>query len=254
MLDKKEYWIIVDGQRVGPLTLEQIRRYPMDRETMVWHTGLPAWRQAGFMPELADIVDATLPGRIDPYAESADSGKEAAAVTTQSEWQAQAEIAASAQAEEAADAGEPEAVAEDAFAEEALAEEPVAEEPAAVTPVAEEPVAVETATEPVAMEQPLEQWPNPTPQPTPWSQPEAQRTVPPKPPTYLAWSIVSLICCCCIPAIVAIIYASKVTPCYDRGDYEAAKKASETAELWVILAITLGIVLAPFQYLLQALL
>lgn len=80
-----------------------------------------------------------------------------------------------------------------------------------------------------------------------------QDYMPPMPSTHLAWAILSTICCCLPLGVVAIIYASKVSPAYDRGDYEAALKASKRAELWIILAFTLGIVLIPFQIILQML-
>lgn len=91
--------------------------------------------------------------------------------------------------------------------------------------------------------------PPPPPAPPRIYEPERPEAVrPPKPPTYLAWSIASIVLCCLIPGVIAVIYAAKVTPCYDRGDYEAARKASERAELWLIIAITLGIVAAPFRF------
>lgn len=71
--------------------------------------------------------------------------------------------------------------------------------------------------------------------------------MPPMPPTHLTGAILTTICCCLPLGIVAIIYASKVSPAYMRGDYDAALKASSRAELWVILAFVLGILIAPFQ-------
>lgn len=74
-------------------------------------------------------------------------------------------------------------------------------------------------------------------------------SIPPKPPTYLVWSILSVILCCMIPGIVAIIYSAKVTSRYEEGDYEGSQKASETAELWLIIAVVCGLVAVPFQFL-----
>ncbi len=70
--------------------------------------------------------------------------------------------------------------------------------------------------------------------------------IPPMPTTYFAWSIVAIFLCCMIPAIVALIYSTKVSGCYMCGDYDGAQKASKTAELWLIISITAGIVSWPF--------
>lgn len=65
--------------------------------------------------------------------------------------------------------------------------------------------------------------------------------MPPMPATYLLWAVLALVFCCTIPAIVAIIYATKVSSRYYSGDYEGAEKASKNAELWIIIAFSLGI-------------
>ena len=73
------------------------------------------------------------------------------------------------------------------------------------------------------------------------------------PPTYLVWAILTTLCCCQPFGIVAIIYAANVKSKYDRGDVEGAKKNSERAALWVILAFVVGMVTMPLQSLLSAL-
>lgn len=75
----------------------------------------------------------------------------------------------------------------------------------------------------------------------------------PQPPTYIWWSVAALILCCTIPAIVALVMGSKVSSRYICGDYEGAKKASESAELWLIIAIVSGLVWLPFSVVLQLL-
>lgn len=69
------------------------------------------------------------------------------------------------------------------------------------------------------------------------------------PPTYLAWSIIVTICCCLPLGIAAIIYSGKVKPCWQQGDERGAHKASETAQLLIILSVTLSLLLAPFSLL-----
>lgn len=65
------------------------------------------------------------------------------------------------------------------------------------------------------------------------------------PPSYLAWAIISTLCCCMPFGIVAIIYASKVNSLWLRGDVSGAQKASQRAQLWTILAIVIGLI---FQF------
>lgn len=79
-----------------------------------------------------------------------------------------------------------------------------------------------------------------------------RQPVPPKPPTYLGWSIAAIICCCFIPAIVALVYATQVSSRYDSGDYAGAQKASDMAEIWLIISIVAGLVWAPFGLILMS--
>lgn len=73
--------------------------------------------------------------------------------------------------------------------------------------------------------------------------------MPPMPNTYLVWAILATICCCLPTGVVAIIFASKVSPSYMRGDYNAALDASSKAQLWVIISFVTGLIWAPFSVL-----
>lgn len=69
---------------------------------------------------------------------------------------------------------------------------------------------------------------------------------PERPRSYLGWGIAALILCCMIPAIVSVIYSTFVSSRYADGDYEGARRASETAEMWLLVSIVAGIVELPF--------
>ena len=69
----------------------------------------------------------------------------------------------------------------------------------------------------------------------------------PMPSTYLAWAILSAICCCLPTGIVAIVYASKVSPLYLRGDMEGSRQASEKAAMWTIISFVAGLIWTPFS-------
>lgn len=61
------------------------------------------------------------------------------------------------------------------------------------------------------------------------------------PPTYLVWSVIMTILCCTIPGIVAIIYSAKVSSKFYEGDFDGAHRASERAEIWIIISFVLGV-------------
>lgn len=83
----------------------------------------------------------------------------------------------------------------------------------------------------------------------PYNQPTDPNAVPPMPDTYLVWAILSTLCCCIPFGAIAIIYSSKVSPAYYRGDYDAALDASSKAQLWVIISFVAGLISAPFSVL-----
>jgi hypothetical protein len=82
--------------------------------------------------------------------------------------------------------------------------------------------------------------------PTPPQQPQQQ--LPPCPPTYLAWALVTTLLCCLPAGIVAIVYSSSVETKYAHGDYQGAVSASGSARLWCILALVLGIIGYPIAF------
>lgn len=79
-----------------------------------------------------------------------------------------------------------------------------------------------------------------------YQQPNQQPGQPPMPKNYLVWAIIVTICCCIVTGVIAIVYSSKVSPAYYRGDYIEAEKASEKASLWVIISFVLGLIIQPF--------
>jgi 4-amino-4-deoxy-L-arabinose transferase-like glycosyltransferase len=65
----------------------------------------------------------------------------------------------------------------------------------------------------------------------------------PMPPNYLWQSIVSLVICCWPFAIPAIIFATKVKPAYEAGDYAGALEASGKAKTWFLVSLITGFIL-----------
>lgn len=76
----------------------------------------------------------------------------------------------------------------------------------------------------------------------------AGNDMPPMPQTYLVWSVVMTVLCCLPAGIAAIIFSSQVSSRYYAGDLDGAKRASERAQVWIIVSFVLG-VLANTLYL-----
>lgn len=54
----KEYFIIENDNRVGPLSFSQLREKGIAPATLVWTAGLPDWTRADCIPELAPLLSA----------------------------------------------------------------------------------------------------------------------------------------------------------------------------------------------------
>lgn len=52
---ERSYFIHIDNQQLGPLTLAQVREKPITRATLVWYEGLTAWVGAENIDELKDL-------------------------------------------------------------------------------------------------------------------------------------------------------------------------------------------------------
>ena len=61
------------------------------------------------------------------------------------------------------------------------------------------------------------------------------------PKSYLAWAVVMTVLCCLPAGVVAIVFSSQVTSKYYAGDFEGARKASDRAQIWIIVSFVLGI-------------
>ena len=59
-------------------------------------------------------------------------------------------------------------------------------------------------------------------------------------PNHLVLAILVTIFCCVLTGIIAIVYAAQVNGRLDAGDYERAKRASDSARTWAIGSVALG--------------
>lgn len=52
----RQYFYAVGAEKHGPVPLEGLREADIAPETLVWYEGLPDWRAAGDLPELASVA------------------------------------------------------------------------------------------------------------------------------------------------------------------------------------------------------
>ena len=65
-------------------------------------------------------------------------------------------------------------------------------------------------------------------------------------PNHLVGSILATIFCCMPFGIPAIVYAAKVNSLIAAGDIDGAMKASKTANTWMLVSVTIGVIVALF--------
>ncbi len=53
---EKEYYIVRDNNRVGPMTFEQLAQTGLEPSTLVWTAGMADWARADSLPELEAIL------------------------------------------------------------------------------------------------------------------------------------------------------------------------------------------------------
>lgn len=53
---EKEYYIVVNDSRVGPLSFDQLRERCLEPSTLVWTAGMADWARADSLPELETLI------------------------------------------------------------------------------------------------------------------------------------------------------------------------------------------------------
>lgn len=56
------YYIIYNGQQVGPMTREQLLSYGLNPNSQIWAEGMPQWVPAYTVPELMEIMPPATAG------------------------------------------------------------------------------------------------------------------------------------------------------------------------------------------------
>lgn len=50
------YFILINSEKVGPLSLDDLKNYSITPETYIWKEGLPQWVKAQTLPELNGLI------------------------------------------------------------------------------------------------------------------------------------------------------------------------------------------------------
>ena len=58
-----QYYLVKDGQRIGPLTVDQLMPNGLTKDTLVWTEGMANWTKAGEVADLAARPLQHLPQR-----------------------------------------------------------------------------------------------------------------------------------------------------------------------------------------------
>ena len=212
-----QYWIIKDGESKGPFTLEELQAMGISQTTKIWCKGMDNWTKAG-ETDIADVL----------FAHVVDESEELSA-----------ESAEAPEGEErSAESGEaPEN-------EELSAESAEAHEQPRMTPPPYNPAPY--SQPPYTPQQPP--MPGYRPQPSPQqiyndgyrrgledgNKLDADTDTSKCPPSNMVWAVLATVLCCMPAGIVSIVYASRVSGLYHKGDFVGAKRASDRAAYWAL--------------------
>ena len=199
-----QYWIIKDGESKGPFTLEELQAMGISQTTKIWCKGMDNWTKAG-ETDIADVL----------FAHVVDESEE--------------RIAESAEAPES---------------EERSAESAEASEQPRMTPPPYNPTLY--SQPPYMPQQPP--MPGYRPQPSPQQiyndgyrrgledgkKLDADTDTSKCPPSNMVWAVLATVFCCMPAGIVSIVYASRVSGLYHKGDFVGAKRASDRAAYWAL--------------------
>ena len=225
-----QYWIIKDGESKGPFTLEELQAMGISQTTKIWCKGMDNWTKAGE----TDIADVLFAHVVD---ESEERSAETAEASESGELSAESAEASESEEQSAESAEAPEN-------EELSAESAEAPEQPRMTPPPYNPALY--SQPPYTPQQPP--MPGYRPQPSPQQiyndgyrrgledgkKLDADTDTSKCPPSNMVWAVLATVFCCMPAGIVSIVYASRVSGLYHKGDFVGAKRASDRAAYWAL--------------------
>ncbi|MDY4942668.1 MAG: CD225/dispanin family protein [Candidatus Limisoma sp.] len=238
-----QYWIIKDGESKGPFTLEELQAMGISQTTKIWCKGMDNWTKAG-ETDIADVLFAHVVDESEERsAESADASESEERSAESGEAPESEEL--SAESAEASESEEQSAESAEAPEnEERSAESGEASEQPRMTPPPYNPAPY--SQPPYMPQQPP--MPGYRPQPSPQQiyndgyrrgledgkKLDADTDTSKCPPSNMVWAVLATVFCCMPAGIVSIVYASRVSGLYHKGDFVGAKRASDRAAYWAL--------------------
>ncbi|MDD7604475.1 MAG: CD225/dispanin family protein [Candidatus Limisoma sp.] len=238
-----QYWIIKDGESKGPFTLEELQAMGISQTTKIWCKGMDNWTKAG-ETDIADVLFAHVVDESEERsAESAEAPESEELSAESAETPENEEL--SAESAEASESEERSAEsAEASESEERSAESAEASEQPRMTPPPYNPALY--SQPPYMPQQPP--MPGYRPQPSPQQiyndgyrrgledgkKLDADTDTSKCPPSNMVWAVLATVFCCMPAGIVSIVYASRVSGLYHKGDFVGAKRASDRAAYWAL--------------------
>ena len=225
-----QYWIIKDGESKGPFTLEELQAMGISQTTKIWCKGMDNWTKAG-ETDIADVL----------FAHVVDESEERSAESAEAP-ESEERSAESAEAPESEEQSAESAEASES--EERSAESAEAPEQPRMTPPPYNPAPY--SQPPYMPQQPP--MPGYRPQPSPQQiyndgyrrgledgkKLDADTDTSKCPPSNMVWAVLATVFCCMPAGIVSIVYASRVSGLYHKGDFVGAKRASDRAAYWAL--------------------
>ena len=225
-----QYWIIKDGESKGPFTLEELQAMGISQTTKIWCKGMDNWTKAGE----TDIADVLFAHVVD---EREERSAESAEASESGELSAESAEASESEEQSAESAEAPEN-------EELSAESAEAPEQPRMTPPPYNPALY--SQPPYTPQQPPMSGYRPQPSPQQiyndgyrrgledGKKLDADTDTSKCPPSNMVWAVLATVFCCMPAGIVSIVYASRVSGLYHKGDFVGAKRASDRAAYWAL--------------------
>ncbi len=205
-----QYWIIKEGESVGPFSLDELKTLDITPQTKIWFKEIADWTPVGETEVAGQLFPA------EPEEEVATSS-DADVATTNPIKDEDVPVAAS-------EGAMPPAFDSEKYAESIDRQEVSAPCPPLTFSYGGNAVGNEYEAYQQGYRKGLEEG----------RLLDKDTDTSKCPPTYLVWSILATVLCCIPVGIVAIVYSSKVRKYYDQNEFLKAKRASDRALYWTL--------------------
>ncbi len=258
---KRKFYIVESYQRKGPYNIEELKKYGITKDTLIWAFEFDSPQKAGDIAELSEIFSQNISedkeeqkkinstenttNKNIPELSDEELLKQYEEIKKQEEKKKEKIPASDEKLSEKTEkedqtlninSKEEEKIDKEENNDEIKIEGNINKEPEEYLLESSEEKKEESQT--IIIEKKTEQT---------YSNVEYEATIgpkdiPEKPKNYILWSVLALILCCSPLAIVSLITGSQVEKKYNEGDYAGAEKSSKTSLTILIISIILSII------------